>query len=155
MNGTSEWLLYGDGFVHVVKKAIVERSNGRAAIITREASVCLFDLDLILVDHTKNMQGDIRDAKYDLRGANTFITVLESFRKGTITAGNRESWLIWITQDLLVKATVAQQGTMNLCLRKMSDMKTPAGEDPIYLAPMQAANLEKCIYHVLSFIAGV
>ncbi|GFO65899.1 hypothetical protein M1B72_02715 [Geomonas paludis] len=149
-NTVSEHVLYSTEKARVTKTVEYEQNDGRHdLIIKKDASVVLFNREFVTIDRYKNNQGDIARTVYYENGCNDLITLLDFFERGLVKKGARD----FLICGLHIRATIATQGSENLCLNVMVDAETPAQEPPVYFTPAEAANLQRCIYHVASFLA--
>jgi hypothetical protein len=153
MKITKSFLFYCEDNIEVHKTIEFEQHDGRQDLVTNKtAMVMLFDQNLISVEDTSNPQGNAKSIRYGLQGANILLTVLESFRRGMIPARAKG---VWISDSIQIKASTTVQGTTNLCLTRVAKSEKLEEKREIFLTPVQAASLEKCIYHVLSYLARV
>lgn len=150
MKIVSDHVLYYTAKAKVTKSIEYEHYDGRNdLVIKKNASIIMFGREFISITRHENDQKDIVRTVYYENGGNELITLLDFYERGLVKKGAREFSVCGIR----IRATIAVQGSENLCMTLMSDAKTPAAEDPIYLTPAEAANLQKCIYHVVSFLA--
>lgn len=152
MKTVSEHVLYCTEKAKITKTVEYEHYDGRNdLIIKKSASVTIFNREFVRIDRHENDQRDIVKTYYYENGCNDLITLFDFYERGLVKKGSRDFFVC----GLRIRATIATQGSENLCLTVMADAKTPAQEPLVYFTPAEAANLQRCIYHVVSFLARV